>query len=211
MPASWSPWSAARRASRRTRPLAELRGTSARVRRLADRFVPRGGPDSAMHGDSRQHRATIGDVAASIDRELRGPSASAPKASRPPTSPTALARTGEALDWLRARHADGSLPLLRLPATRDDLAADQRRRRAPCRRRERHRHPRHRRLEPRRPDAGATRRPRRAGRRRVAPTVRGCTSWTTSTPTPSARCWRDCRSPRRASSRSRNPAAPPRR
>ena len=35
----------------------------------------------------------------------------------------ALARTGEALDWLRARHADGALPLLRLPGSRDDLAA----------------------------------------------------------------------------------------
>jgi len=34
-----------------------------------------------------------------------------------------LARTSEALDWLRARHADGSLPLLHLPAARDDLAA----------------------------------------------------------------------------------------
>jgi glucose-6-phosphate isomerase len=35
----------------------------------------------------------------------------------------ALGRTGEALAWLRARHADGSLPLLRLPAERGDLAA----------------------------------------------------------------------------------------
>jgi glucose-6-phosphate isomerase len=35
----------------------------------------------------------------------------------------ALARTGEALAWLRARHADGGLPLIRLPARRDDLAA----------------------------------------------------------------------------------------
>ena len=35
----------------------------------------------------------------------------------------ALARTGPALDWLRARHADGALPLLRLPAEQDDLAA----------------------------------------------------------------------------------------
>jgi glucose-6-phosphate isomerase len=35
----------------------------------------------------------------------------------------ALARTGEALARLRARHADGSLPLLRLPARRDDLAS----------------------------------------------------------------------------------------
>ena len=34
----------------------------------------------------------------------------------------ALARTAEALAWLRARHADGGLPLLRLPAQRDDLA-----------------------------------------------------------------------------------------
>jgi glucose-6-phosphate isomerase len=34
----------------------------------------------------------------------------------------ALARSAEALDWLRARHADGTLPLLRLPAARDDLA-----------------------------------------------------------------------------------------
>jgi glucose-6-phosphate isomerase len=33
----------------------------------------------------------------------------------------ALARTAPALEALRARHADGSLPLLRLPATRDDL------------------------------------------------------------------------------------------
>ncbi len=30
---------------------------------------------------------------------------------------------GPALDWLRARHEDGALPLLRLPAQRDDLAA----------------------------------------------------------------------------------------
>ncbi len=35
----------------------------------------------------------------------------------------ALKRAGDALAWLRARHADGSLPLLRLPSTRDDLAA----------------------------------------------------------------------------------------
>jgi glucose-6-phosphate isomerase len=34
----------------------------------------------------------------------------------------AIARSAEALDWLRARHADGGLPLLRLPAARDDLA-----------------------------------------------------------------------------------------
>jgi len=33
----------------------------------------------------------------------------------------ALERTEGALDWLRARHADGGLPLLQLPATHDDL------------------------------------------------------------------------------------------
>jgi glucose-6-phosphate isomerase len=33
----------------------------------------------------------------------------------------ALARAERALDWLRARHADRSLPLLRLPETRSDL------------------------------------------------------------------------------------------
>ncbi len=35
----------------------------------------------------------------------------------------ALGRTGAALAWLRARHADGTLPLLRLPAARHDLAS----------------------------------------------------------------------------------------
>src|SRR5262245_28386544 len=34
-----------------------------------------------------------------------------------------LARTGEALTWLRQRYADRALPLLRLPMRRDDLAA----------------------------------------------------------------------------------------
>ena len=33
----------------------------------------------------------------------------------------ALARTAPALDWIRARHADGALPLLRLPERHDDL------------------------------------------------------------------------------------------
>src|SRR4051812_42885200 len=33
----------------------------------------------------------------------------------------ALARTADALAWLRARHADGGLPLLRLPEKTDDL------------------------------------------------------------------------------------------
>ena len=34
----------------------------------------------------------------------------------------ALARSAAALDWLRSRHADGKLPLLRLPEKTDDLA-----------------------------------------------------------------------------------------
>jgi glucose-6-phosphate isomerase len=37
----------------------------------------------------------------------------------------AIGRTGRALDWLRARHADGGLPLLRLPAETADLAPTQ--------------------------------------------------------------------------------------
>src|SRR5947207_15724203 len=37
--------------------------------------------------------------------------------------PDMLAQTGAALANLRARHADGGLRLLRLPAERDDLAA----------------------------------------------------------------------------------------
>jgi glucose-6-phosphate isomerase len=35
----------------------------------------------------------------------------------------ALGRAGAALDWLRARHADGGLPLLRLPGSHGDLIA----------------------------------------------------------------------------------------
>jgi glucose-6-phosphate isomerase len=42
--------------------------------------------------------------------------------ARAPGFNEALARTGPALDSLRKRHADGSLPLLRLPERRDDLA-----------------------------------------------------------------------------------------
>src|SRR4051794_41616796 len=40
-----------------------------------------------------------------------------------PAFADALKATGGALAGLRARHADGSLPLLRLPAKTDDLAA----------------------------------------------------------------------------------------
>jgi glucose-6-phosphate isomerase len=39
------------------------------------------------------------------------------------TLTAALARAEGALDWLRARHADGGLPLLRLPKKQDDLAS----------------------------------------------------------------------------------------
>ena len=43
--------------------------------------------------------------------------------ARPENFAAVLTRTGEALAWLRARHADGTLPLLRLPEQRDDIAA----------------------------------------------------------------------------------------
>jgi glucose-6-phosphate isomerase len=43
--------------------------------------------------------------------------------ARPADFDEMLARTAEALDGLRIRHADGSLPLLRLPQMRDDIAA----------------------------------------------------------------------------------------
>lgn len=42
--------------------------------------------------------------------------------ARPDNFAATLARTGDALATLRARHADGSLPLLRLPERRDDTA-----------------------------------------------------------------------------------------
>src|SRR5580704_2743810 len=40
----------------------------------------------------------------------------------PPAFADALARTHEALAFVRARHADGTLPLLRLAEKTDDLA-----------------------------------------------------------------------------------------
>jgi glucose-6-phosphate isomerase len=40
-----------------------------------------------------------------------------------PVLDDALRRASEALEWLRARHADGGLPLLRLPATENDLSS----------------------------------------------------------------------------------------
>ena len=42
--------------------------------------------------------------------------------ARPDNFAEVLARAGEALDFLRARHADGKLPLLHLPEKRDDIA-----------------------------------------------------------------------------------------
>jgi glucose-6-phosphate isomerase len=56
----------------------------------------------------------------SIDSALErkvGPHGAADKAFN-----DALVRADDALDWLRARHADGGLPLLRLPEKQDDLA-----------------------------------------------------------------------------------------
>src|ERR1041385_8135705 len=43
--------------------------------------------------------------------------------AQPDNFATVLRRTSEALTWLRAHHADGTLPLLRLPEKRDDIAA----------------------------------------------------------------------------------------
>ena len=42
--------------------------------------------------------------------------------AKPANYADVLSRTGAALDWLRARYADGKLPLLRLPEQRDDIA-----------------------------------------------------------------------------------------
>src|SRR6185436_20205661 len=46
-----------------------------------------------------------------------------PNGAAPAALADALKRTVPALAWLRARHADGSLPLLRLPAKHDDLVS----------------------------------------------------------------------------------------
>ncbi len=46
-----------------------------------------------------------------------------PAGAAPAALAGALERTGAALDWLRARHADGGLPLLRLPAKHDDYVS----------------------------------------------------------------------------------------
>jgi glucose-6-phosphate isomerase len=43
--------------------------------------------------------------------------------AKPANFADVLDRAGEALAWLRARHADGKLPLLRLPEKHDDIAA----------------------------------------------------------------------------------------
>ncbi|MEI9805921.1 MAG: hypothetical protein WDN48_18000 [Pseudolabrys sp.] len=117
-----------------------------------------------------------------------------------------LARAERALDWLRARYADGGLPLLRLAGKHDDL------------------HPI--KAEARRLADGATdivllgtggsslggqtltqlacmRCPAQApcDRRRA------CISWTISIRTLMRCCWKSCRTPPRASSPFRNPAA----
>ena len=116
-------------------------------------------------------------------------SGSAAHGVRRRTSPTRWRAPSDALAWLRARHADGSLPLLRLPAearTISPRSRDAARRLAA--RRERHRAPRHRRIEPRRPDAGAARRPRACRASARCAIRRACTSWTISIPRPTARC-----------------------
>jgi glucose-6-phosphate isomerase len=45
-----------------------------------------------------------------------------PHGIAPDALASTLERTGAALAWLRARHRDGGLPLLRLPQARDDIA-----------------------------------------------------------------------------------------
>ena len=120
-------------------------------------------------------RARYGRLA-SIDRCPRG--AHRPRrrsAAAPMPMPWRAAR--DALAWIRARHADGKLPLLRLPEKTGDLAGINDAARAAGGRRERHRVSRHRRIEPRRPDVGAARRSRGAGARllarRPAPALHG--------------------------------------
>ena len=53
----------------------------------------------------------------------RAKSASDRMASAPPHWPARSSAPRAALDWLRARHADGALPLLRYPEKTDDLTA----------------------------------------------------------------------------------------
>jgi glucose-6-phosphate isomerase len=62
--------------------------------------------------------AVFSTISQSIDdaREERG-------GVTAPAFADALARSADALAWIRARHADGKLPLLRLPEKTDDIAA----------------------------------------------------------------------------------------
>ena len=91
----------------------------------------------------------------SMTSRTRAPRRSARTASRKRRSTTRSTRSEAALDWAAQAHADGTLPLLRLPARTDDLDDDQARGRAAARGRDRRGGARHRRLEPRRADAGA--------------------------------------------------------
>ena len=68
-----------------------------------------------------------------------------------------------------------------------------RRRPAAARRRQRHRLARHRRLQPRRPDAGAACRLRACPASARCASRRACISWTISIRSLTARCWRGCR------------------
>ncbi len=99
--ACWSRSSAVRRASPRTKlPRGWLRRLGMTCTNLAFPLLAEGSDaftsQSIDHARARTHR-----------RRTAWP-------RRPST--TRSARTGDALAWLRARHADGSLPLLRLPA-----------------------------------------------------------------------------------------------
>ena len=119
----------------------------------------------------------------------------------------ALANTAGALDWLRARHADGKLPLLRLPEKTSDLdeVTESPNAFAPTRATSYFSAPADR--------VSAGRRWRNCAGTPCPGLVccamdRGCIFSTISIRRPLAKCWRGCRSPTRASLRFRNPAAP---
>ena len=100
------------------------------------------------------------------------------------------------------------LPLLRLPETRARSGDDPGHRTPAGGSRDRYRYSRHGRLQPRRPDFGATCGFRGPGGRRVAARRRNCISSTIWIRDSFESCLQGCRTRPRASSRSRNPAAP---
>ena len=170
----------------------DLEGT----RRLSNCLLPAVERTAAFHAQDIRWRSQQ-----SIDHGAAP--ATSPRRWRAPASGARLAARAPRRRHAAAAAAAGTTRRSRRPSRG---CAD-----AAARRRDRRRVPRHRRLEPRRPDAGAACRLCRAGRRRACASRRACISWTISIRDASARCWRGCRSRPRASSRSRSPAAPARR